>query len=292
MLRPLAVPFILLLHMLDAHAEQPQFEDRVGDAYEIRLESASQTSLKGRSSGRSSSKQAMMERVIALHDGGIELEFDLPEQASQQDRARTWQLPVRVLKSPGRPLQLLNRPELETRVRAWLQTAKIPQSACGRWIFTWTAVKIECDPNSVLNTIEHFDLRLGEFGEGTLHNESGARGPAALRREAFDSNGATYAAELEIDPDVMRRQRAEADVAVAEMTRKAPLTLEAALQARQGNRISGTIVTTFEMDSAGRLTRRRRVTQVGIADQAGSLERETTTETVERRLVSRHEQRP
>lgn len=286
MLRPLALPFILFLQMLDVRAEQPQVEDRVGDAYAIRLEIASETSRNG-SSGSSRSQNALVERVIALHDGGIELEFDLPEQASAKDRARTWQLPARVLKSPGRPLQLLNRPELEMRVRAWLQSGGMTQAACGRWVFTWTAIKIECDPESVLQMLEPFDLRLGDLRDGTLHNEQGARGPAPLRTDSLASDGATYVAEMEIDPDVVRRERAKADAAAAEMTGKPPLTLELALQAREAERISGTITTTFEVDSSGRVTRRGAVTRVEIAGQAGSLERHTTTVTVERRLVSR-----
>ena len=83
MLRSLAVPFILLLQMLDVRAEQPQFEDRVGDAYEIRLGERVRD-IQRLVSGSSHSARTLMERVVALHDGGIELEFDLPEQASPQ----------------------------------------------------------------------------------------------------------------------------------------------------------------------------------------------------------------
>jgi hypothetical protein len=285
MLRPLVVPFILLLQMLDVRAQQPQFEDRVGDAYEIRLESVSDRS--NGSSGHSHSRFTLVERVIALHAGGIELEFDLPEQALPQDRARTWQFPARVLKSPGRPLQLLNASELEIRVRAWLQRGGMTEAACGRWSFTWTAIKIECDPQSVLQMLEPFDLRLGDLRDGTPHSEPGARGSAPLRKDSLGTAGATYAAEMEIDPDVVRRERANEDVAIAEMTGKAPLALELALRAREADRISGTIATTLEMDSAGRVTRRRRVTRLEIAGHAGSLERQTTTVVVERRLVSR-----
>jgi hypothetical protein len=217
-----------------------------------------------------------VERVIALHDGGIEFEFDFPEQVSPEDRASTWQLPARVLKSPGQPLRLLNRPELETRVRAWLEAGNMTQAVCGRWIFTWTAIKIECDPESVLPMLADFDLRPRDLREGALHNEHGARSPAPLRTNVSGGNGATYTAEMELDPEVMRVQRAEADVASAQMRGKQPLALEAAIQARQVERISGTIATTFETDSAGRVTRRINVIRAEIADQAGSLERESS----------------
>jgi hypothetical protein len=82
------------------------------------------------------------------------------------------------------------------------------------------------------------------------------------------------------------------DVALAEISGKAPLALEVALQAREAERISGTIATTLEVDSAGYVIRRKRITRVEIAGKAGSLERQTTTVTVERRIVSRYERHP
>jgi hypothetical protein len=288
MLRPLAVLFFLLVQILCVRAEQPKFEDRVGDTYEIRLESVSKTS-GGGTTGNSHSASMLVERVIALHDDSIELEFDLPGQTSPQDRARTWQFPARVLESSERPLQLLNRPELETRLRAWLQRGRMTESACGRWVFTWTAFKIECDPESVLQTLEPFDLRVGDLRHRAPHKEPRARGTAFLRMGSRHSGGATYAAEMEIDPDQVRQERAKEDVAVAEMSGKMPLALEAALQARETERISGTIATTIETDAAKRVTRRRRVTSIEISDEAGSLERQTTTMTVERRLILRGE---
>jgi hypothetical protein len=286
--RLLAVLFVLLLPIFHVRAEQLQFEDRVGDTYEIRLESASETSSDG-STGRSNSAYMLVERVVALHDGSIELEFDLPEQTSSQDRTRTWQLPARVLKSPDRPLQLLNGPELEKRLRAWMQGGQMTEAGCGRWVFTWTAIKIECNPHSVLQMLEPFDLRQSDLRDGTQYNEPGARGRVPLRLGSRNSGGETYAAEMEIDTELVREERAKADVAIAEIAGKAPLTLQTALQARGAERISGTIATTIETDAAGRVTRRTRITNVEIAGKAESLERQTTTTTVDRRLISRDE---
>ena len=98
-------------------------------------------------------------------------------------------------------------------------------------------------------------------------------------------NGSIFVAEMEIDPDAVRRQRAEADMAVAEMMGDGPLELEAALQARSSERISGTIRTTFETDALGRVTRRIRVVQIETVALDGSQSRETTTQTVERRPI-------
>lgn len=283
MLRLLMAMCAMLLAPLGARALETQSADRVGDTYEIRVERVSENS-GGRSSGSSRSINTLVERVIALGDSGVELEFDLPEGTSAQDRAREWQFPVRVQRSE-QELRLLNALELERRARAWRDGAGLTESACGRWIFTWTAVKIECDPQSVLQALEPFDLRPSDLRDGAQHSEIGAR-PAPFRIESQRSGGATFVAEMELDPDVTRRQRAEMDVAVAEMTGHAPLSLETALEARAAERISGTIVTTFETDAAGRVTRRTRVTRAEIAGADGSLERHITTETAERRLVS------
>ena len=269
MLRLLAVLCALLLQALDARAEQPPFEDRVGDIYEIRLESVSKTSGTA-TSGSSNSAMTLVERVIALHESGVELEFDLPEGTSAEDRARNWQFPARVLKSSDQPLQLLNEAELKARVQDWLKRGGMTEAACGHWIFTWTAIKIECDPQSVLRALEPFDLRPSDLRDGAQNRDSG---------------GTTFVAEMEVDPERVRRERAEMDVAVAEMMRDAPLAIEAALQARAAERISGTITTTFETDPAGRVTRRMQVTNIEIAGGDGSLERQTGTVIVERRLA-------
>jgi hypothetical protein len=283
MLRLLAM-LALLLQALDARAQQ-QVEDRAGDLYEIRLVSESQ-SAGDDSSGHSRISTTLVERVISVRDDGVELEFNLPEQTPAEDRARAWQFPVRVFKSPERPLQLLNGDELETRNRAWLQLGKLTQAACGRWTFTWTMIKIECDPQSVLQMLEPFDLRPGDLRDGALHRDAQALELAPLRAGSLSSGGATFVSEMKIDPDIVRRERVEADVAVAELMGQEPLVLEATLQKRAAERISGTMVITFETDASGRVTGRTRITSVVITDGNGSPQLRKTTETVERRLVS------
>lgn len=266
-------------------ASESRYLDSIGDVYDIRLERESETASNG-SSGSSRSQMALIERVVELREDGIVLEFDLPPETSADYRAREWQYPARVFKTPDGSLELVNSAQLETRVKAWLELGGLDQTACGRWIFTWTAVKIECDPQSVLHMLEPFDLRISDLRDGSLHEELGAMGPAPLRAVSVNSDGAVFVAELDIDPDAVRQQRAEVDVVVAEITGEEPLTLEAALQARSSERISGQITTTFETDALGRVTRRIRVTRIEVTEVDGSLHRETTTESVERRPIA------
>ena len=92
------------------------------------------------------------------------------------------------------------------------------------------------------------------------------------------------AAEMEIDPDVVRLERARMDVAVAEMTGKAPLALEVALQ--RGKLIDIRNDRDHVRDGSGRARDAAQTDHsVSSVRPAGSLERLTTTMTVERRLV-------
>ncbi|MCX7357305.1 MAG: hypothetical protein NT015_04040 [Alphaproteobacteria bacterium] len=232
-----------------------QSVDHVGDLNEIRLETVSESRGEG-SQGSSHSRSTLVERVVAVRDGGVELEFDLPASAAE-DRTRNWQFPARVFKPAGGAFQLLNASELEERLRAWLVYAEIPESACGRWIFTWTSIKIECDPQSVLRTLEAFDLRPGD---------------ASTRVEPIDS-------------EALRRELAETDIAVAQMVGEPALSMEAALRGRAADRYEGTITTRYEADSDGWVTQRIVVSEVALTDAHGATEQRTNTTTIQRRRV-------
>jgi hypothetical protein len=277
----------LVLHAPAARAQEPQPGSRVGDTYEIRIERVSSENSSAGSSGSTHDLDVLVESVIAVRDAGVELKFDLPRSATAEDRARTWQFPARVLRPPHGPLQLLNGPELDRRLNRWLEAAGWTRAICGRWIFTWNAFRIECDPQSVIQTLEALDLRPGDWVEGAPYHEAGGRGPAVLRRGARGSKGATLIVEMEVDPEAVRRERAEADIVIAEISRRESLALDAALQAHASERISGTIRITFETDAAGRTMRRTKVTQLEIEGPDHVRETRTVRQTVERRLVSR-----
>lgn len=279
----LAVAGVLLAPALAARAEPP----RAGEVYEITLtrDTASQRS-GGVGEGSSHDRDTLVERVIAVRPEGLELEYDLPKQVPAESRARTWQLPARVLKSANGPLQLLNAPELEHRLDALLKQAQVSRAACGHWVFTWTAERIECDPQSVIGWIGAYDLRPAELRDGASYAQPGTLAPAPLVRKPAARSGATFTAELQIDPDAVRRESAEADVAIGEMMRQ-PVTLDSALRKRMQERVSGTITVTFETDASGDVRRRTSVTRLKIESPDSGTETRTTTETVERRRVER-----
>jgi hypothetical protein len=143
----------------------------------------------------------------------------------------TCQIPVRVFKPFGGPAQLLNSSELEARLDGWLKAASLSRTACGHWIFTWNAFRIECDPQSVIKTVQSYDLRSANLREGGLYQDSEAGSSGKLARKAGGLDGKTFAVEMPVDADAVRRARAESDVVVGEIMKK-PVSLDAALDGR------------------------------------------------------------
>lgn len=124
---------------------------QVGDAYEItRSSEMSMQSDDGSSSGSSRDADMLIERVVAVRAAGLELEYDLPGNATARDRADNWQLPARILRTSEGELKLLNTPELETRIAAWLKRGKIarPLAAAGYLPGTRSASSVTRNPCS------------------------------------------------------------------------------------------------------------------------------------------------
>ena len=234
--------------------------------------------------GSSHDRDTIIERVIDVRDGGLELEYDNLPPSAGEESAGNWQFPARVFKPNSGPTLLLNAPELEARLDPWLAKAKWTRAICDKWIFTWNAFHIDCDPQSAIAIIEPFDLRPGELGEGVPYHDDRALASVSLRQIAKGDSGSSFVAELSIDPDKVRRGHAESDVAVGTMTAK-PVTLDDAIRRHAADKVSGTIVVTFETDSTGEVKRRKTVTTIETVDSEGMKETRTTTETVERERV-------
>jgi len=89
----------------------------------------------------------------------LTLEYDLPDDSTEQDRSKVWELPARIKMMLDGSITLLNVKELEQRNANWLKKANWTKEICGQWIFTWNAFKIECEPQAALEVIENYDLR-------------------------------------------------------------------------------------------------------------------------------------
>ena len=269
----------------DVRAAPAQFNYQAGEVFEISRDVEATDKVTDGSVGSSTDRDTLLARVVGVSQAGLELEYDLPKSTSSTDRARQWQFPARVLRPPSGPLQLLNRPELAARAAAWLKAAGLTDAACGHWYFTWNAFQIQCDPQSVVETIEGFDLGPDNLAAGALYQDPQALSPTSLRAEAAPRASTVLYGEMAIDPDTVRRARAQSDVVTGEIMRK-PVTFEAALRARSAEEISGTIAVTFEIDAGGHVGRQTKVITENVKGPNGQLETRTVTQTLEGRLVS------
>jgi hypothetical protein len=275
----------LLLPAVVSAAETSPIEPQVGDTYEIAL--AKQTTQHGSngSSGSTEDDDKIIERVINVRANGLELEYDLPNTSTANERASNWQFPARIFKPLSGSLQLLNGPELEARLDGWLKVTKLPRTSCGHWIFTWNAFRIECDPQSVIKTVDAFDLKAAGIREGALYLEPDTQSSGTISRKAAGPEGAILTVEVPVDSDAFHRARAEADVVTGEILRK-PVTFDAALRERTKETVSGITSVVFEANSSGTVYRRTKTTKLDIKSPNGQSETETIVETLERRLVS------
>jgi hypothetical protein len=249
-----------------------------GEAYAVTQRYETTQDASDGSSGTSSGQDSWLERVVARQADGVELEYDLPADARPEDQARSWQFPMRVLRLPDGRLRLLNAAQLDERLTAWLKAAKWDRSACGRLIFTWTAFRIECDPQAMLTRLEQMDVTAQDLREGASYKTAAGREGRLVR------DGATFRTTLAVDPDTIRRERAEADVGVGELNRK-PISLAAAMQARSKEEVSGSMTVAWDVDEAGIARTRTTMTTIKVKRADGVVENWKVTEVVERRRL-------
>jgi hypothetical protein len=239
-----------------AAPSQAAVSDRVGTIYEISRDVETAEKSSNGSTSSSTDRDTVSERVTRVRSDGLELEYDLPKESTAQDRTSNWQFPFRVFKPFIGPSQLLNQPELEGRIEAWLKKGGLTRAACGHWVFTWNAFKIDCDPRSALDIVAAYDLR-----------------PSDLR----DSTSS-------IDPDHVRREQAQSDVVVAEIGKTA-LTLDDAIIARANDKISGTVSTSYVVDPSGFVQQRTRFTKLETTASNGVVTDRTVKEVLKRRVL-------
>lgn len=265
-------------------AAQPLPAARLGETAEITVTS-NWENRRSLSSGSGSSSHRLIERVIAVDGDAIVLEYDLPPGATPQVRAASWQFPARIRKAPGEHPTLLNADELQARSDTWLEATGFERERCGKWFFTWTAMKIECDPRSVLGVISDFDLWTGRLEPGVMHALPGTSGPAPLTAVSTGTAGTILEARFQIDPDGVRAEGVGAALILATLTGDTSQTREALTAEWQAKDISGTRTVTYELDRTGAVLRRTVVTTVRTTT-ATDVETATSTHITERHVIT------
>jgi hypothetical protein len=266
-------------------AERALAASEIGTRTEIRQTYETSSQKGNESSGSSSGHTTLVESVIAERDGGLELEFDLPAVTKAEARAREWQFPARVFRAADGSLTLLDQAVLGSRLTAWLNKAKIDRRACGTWYFTWNAFKVECDPNSVLETIGGYDIRATNLVEGQLYGAKNATAKGPLKIVRSLAGEISLAVNLNLDAEAYRRGQAESDFVVAQITGN-KLTLDQATRKRANDKVRGTVEVQIDLDAASReVLRRTTVTRIQIQSGGDDVENETSKVIVERRAI-------
>lgn len=246
--------------------------EAAGDLYKLVLKRHSEYQEGDRGSGSSDDTDVIVVRTIGPQD----FEYDLPSSATRKDREVSWQLPARIRLSIDGSMTLLNVAELEIRRDQFLKTAGWTKETCGRWIFTWNAFKIECDPQSALIIVERFQIQPKVLADGSPFEMKGAIGSVPMKCAHKSAGGQTCAVLLPLDADNARRELAESDVVVGEIIGK-PISALDAVKSRAETQITGTIEVIFEADLSGIVGKRTTIVHSEQREPGGQTRKSIST---------------
>jgi hypothetical protein len=258
---------------------------KAGDRFELQLKRHSEDHSESNGArGTSDDTDTLVERVVAVGEQAQDLEFDLPSGASADERLGDWKFPVRIRASADGTRILLNQADLESRRDAFLKASELDPKACGKWIFTWNAFKIECDPQSALHIVEAYEIQPMLLANGAPFKMKGGVGSAPMKCIPTAKKGQECSVQLEVDADAVRSELASIDVALGEITGK-PISAADAAKQRASVQISGTINVTFDANSDGMVWRRTVVTRSEQREPDGKTSTSISTAVLTRRKI-------
>ena len=239
-----------------------------GDRYKLLLKRHSEYQENDSGSGSSDDNDVIEVRTISVGHGALDFEYDLPADATAGDREVGWQFPAKVHLGADGTMTLLNTAELETRRDRFLKSAGLTTQMCGRWIFTWNAFKIECDPQSALSIISRFQTQPAVLADGAPFGIKGAVGSTPMKCARSTAQGQRCTVVLPLDEGDIRRDLVESDVVIGDITGK-PISAFDAAKSRAATQIKGTIEVTFEADLDGTVWKRTTVVRSEQRDPGG-----------------------
>lgn len=221
----------------------------------------------GGSSGSSSGRQAIAERVIAARPEGSEVEYTLPYDPAKVRGNDRWMFPARIMVAADGSKTVLNEPELLARSEAWLAEMEWPREVCSRWTFSWMAYQIRCDPAAAIEVIEGYGMQPGRIAEGQAFVLKGALGPVVLARAGEAEGRIILTGSGPVDVAHLREEAAQTALVVAEISGET-LTPEEARTATAGINAVGTVSVTFEIDAAGMVWKRTSSSEINVTGSA------------------------
>ena len=208
------------------------------DQYEISVRYETRSEGNG-SSGSSSGSNLYSEVAYPTQGACRTRRFDGIDDPERKRPLADWQLPVEVRECDDQPPVIVNQKEMLARLDAFLAAAKVSREACGKHYFTWNVFKIECDPETVLDTVAGINLGGIPLHDGADYEvpRTGIRVTLALvettpdGRHTFTSSGA-------IDPAFLRQEAANTIMVVTEIMCEA-VTREQAIAQMEDYQFSG-----------------------------------------------------
>lgn len=252
----------------------------VGDVFLLK-QSYSRTTT-GSKTSKARGRQALQQTVIDISDAGVVFEFDFPADTPTQMREREWKLPVEVLETSSGTFEIANAAELEARRDEWLARAPFDESACGQWLFTWTAMRIDCDIDTALDLIDGYRLPWTNIRPGAMYRKSSSEDAAQLV-----GDGDVIAAQFDLNVDALRDARARTEMVAAQVTGQAELTFEDALARSKDHRIEGSQTVSFTVDDLGIVTSRTDIVESTTTEPDGTSFSEFSEVTVARERLER-----
>jgi hypothetical protein len=207
------------------------------------------TTTDGGRHGHSKGTSRLFEREWTCGPAGRELEFfvdPVPQNAWE------WRLPVRVLQAPEGDLRLLDEAGMLRRAEEWRRQRDIPAEACGTTINAIIAfARIECDPNSILESLNRADVRAQDLRDGVALRIPDASQQQVVLRQVSQAGGVRRLSGVAaLDPEILRLRKAEEDVAMGQTLGPGGPDLAAALRFRRALEAGGTVSVEAEVVDA------------------------------------------
>ena len=269
--RALIAVFALSVTGTSAAANVPH----VGASYEVRVEQRDQTE-SADSNGWSTSRSMMQVTILSDGPDGQTVLYDFPPDTSEKDRSHEWQWPATIVYAPDGIAQLLDRDGQEARLTEWLDRANWTREVCGQWIFTWTAIYIECDLDSIVKSVDLYRLPPNDLAAGVMHGQKGVLSPVPLVERTLDDGRIVLEADMVLDAEYVRAEMVESDLVAAQIMGE-PLTPDEAKAAHADDVIAGSIKVQFDLTAAPDEWVRTDVTQMTVDEGEGEVETRKAT---------------
>jgi len=234
----------------------------------------------GQGSSNSGGRQALIETILDETPDGVVIQYDLPRDADGKANSGFWYFPARVIERPDGALELLDEQLVGARIDQWLEKYKISKEACGMWSHGGGfSFKVDCDPQSILDEIDAFDLRIPNLQAGAVYSHPLGAAPGTLETLPPPRQG--WRVTFAVDQDKARAAEADRALILAQML-GTDLARQQAIRDAEKIKFQGTIAVIFDLDLSGTIVRKTERSEISVTRPNEDAETKTSLTTVTR----------